>query len=254
MISGDQVDGAIMPTAGEGWSAAALRDKVAAVGAERPLAEAEILPVLREIFAAHATPVRLMALAALAGLPGDMIGARQIAVAARADDAAAAAALCVSLMRQRMMPAELVVLVGAPDAASAELPGRAVTAALGDLADRGVTIRAVPWVTGVPGGRDATDNPGQPSEPGQLGEPGWLPRAAKMARSPWVVPWRAGHQYHESYLFDLACARECSQADAVGYAGAAYAFVPSLEPALASREFFASGDAARHGPRLFSVS
>jgi hypothetical protein len=33
-----------------------------------------------------------------------------------------------------------------------------------------------------------------------------------------------------------------------------YAFVPSLEPALARREFFISGDAARHGPRLFSVS
>ena len=259
MVSGDQVDGAIMPAAGAGWSAAALRDKVAAVGAERPLAEAEVIPALREIFAAHATPVRLMALAALAGLPGGMIAGRQITVAARADDAAAAAALCDSLMRQRMTPAELVVVVEAPDAGSAELPGRAVTAALGDLADRGVTIRAVPWVTGGRGGQGAAGDPGQLSQPGQ---PGWLTRAANVARSPWVVPWvvaevmpgQAGHQYHESYLFDLACARECSQADAVGYAGALYAFVPSLEPALARREFFISGDAARHGPRLFSVS
>jgi hypothetical protein len=252
MVSGDQVDGAIMPAAGAGWSASALRDKIAAVGAERPLAGAEVVPVLREIFAAHATPVRLMALAALAGLPGGMITGRQIAVAARADDAVAAAALCDSLMRQRMAPAELVVLVEAPDAGSAELPGRAVTAALGDLADRGVTIRAVPWVTAGPGGRDTAGDPGQP------GQPGWLTRAANVARSPWVVPWvvrgQAGYQYHESYLFDLACARECSQADAVGYAGAGYAFVPSLEPALACREFFTAGDAARHGLRLFSVS
>jgi hypothetical protein len=262
MVSGDQVDGAIMPAAEAGWSAAALRATIAAVGAERPLAEAEVIPALREIFAAHATPVRLMALAALAGLPGGMIAGRQIAVAARADDAAAAAVLCDSLMRQRMTPAELVVVVEARDAGSAELPGRAVTAALGDLADRGVTIRAVPWVTGGPGGQGAAGDPGQLSQPGQPGQPGWLTRAANVARSPWVVPWvvpgvvpgQAGHQYHESYLFDLACARECSQADAVGHAGAVYAFVPSLEPALARREFFTSGDAARHGPRLFSVS
>jgi hypothetical protein len=252
MVSGDQVDGAVMPAAGGGpgggWSAAALRDKVAAVRAERPLAQAEVIPALREIFAAHATPVRLKALAALAGLGGGMIAGRQIAVAARADDAAEAAALCVSLMRQRMAPAELVVLVRAPDAGSAELPGRAVTAALGDLADQGVTIRAVPWVTGGPAGGDTAGSGGRP------GQPGWLPRAANVARSPWVVPWQAGHQYHESYLFDLACARECSQADAVGYAGAGYAFVPSLEPALARREFFTSAEVARYGPRLFSVS
>ena len=74
-----------------------------------------------------------------------------------------------------------------------------------------------------------------------------------MARSPWVVPWQAGREYDDSYLLDLACARECAQADAAGYAGAGYAFTASLEPALARREFFASGDPG-HGLRLFSVS
>jgi hypothetical protein len=239
MIGAEQVAGAITPAAGAPWSAAALRGEVAAVRAEQPLAQTEVGPALREIFTAHATPVRLMALAGLTGLPGGVVAGRQIAVLARADDAAAAAVLGASLTRQRVTPAELVVSIGAPDADAAELSGHAVTAALGELADRGTVIRTLPWVSGTADGG---------------GRPGWLARAASVARSPWVVPWPADADRPASYLLDLACARECSQADAVGSAGAAYAFVPSLEPALARREFFTSGDAARHGPRLFSVS
>ena len=82
------------------------------------------------------------------------------------------------------------------------------------------------------------------------------PHAAKMARSPWVVPWQAepqGRDHDDSYLLDLACARECAQADAVGEAGLAYAYVTSLEPALARREFFGS-DGSDHGLRFFSLS
>jgi hypothetical protein len=241
MIGADQGAGARTPGAGDTWSAAALRGQVDAVRAERPLTQAEVVPALREIFTAHATPVRLMALARLTGLPGGLVAGRQLAVLARADDAAAAAALGASLARQRVTPAELVISVGAPDAETAELSGRAVAAAVGELADRGTAIRMVPWVSGAAPG----------------GQPGWLSRAAHVARSPWVVPWPADVDCPASYLLDLACARECSQADAVGYAGAAYAFVPSLEPALARREFFTSGDTTpdtRHGSRLFSVS
>ncbi len=244
MVGGEQAQGAIMPN-GDGWSAEALQDTLAAVAADRPADQSGIVPVLREIFAAHATPVRLTALAALAGLPAGIAAGRQIAVAARAGDAAAAAGLGASLLRQHLPPAEVVVLVGAPDDGSAELPGRAVAAALAELADRGVRIRTVPWPAGQPADQPA----GEPA-----GLAGGLARAASMARSPWVVPWQAGHEYEESYLLDLACARECSQADAVGYAGAAYAFTTSLEPALARREFFTSGGAASNGPRLFSVS
>jgi len=239
MIGAEQVAGALTADVGATWSATALRAEVDAVRAERPLAQAEVRPALREIFAGHATPVRLMALAGLGGLPGGLVAGRQIAVLARADDAAAAAVLGASLTRQQVAPAELVVSVGATDAEGAELTGHAVTAALGELADRGTAIRTVPWVSGTADGG---------------GRPGWLARAANLARSPWVVPWPADGDPPASYLLDLACARECSQADAVGYAGAAYAFVPSLEPALARREFFTSGDTARHGPRLFSVS
>jgi hypothetical protein len=207
---------------------------MALLAADRPPTVAEILPVLRDIFAAHATPVRLAELARLAGLPGGLIAGRQVAVLARLDDLPGAAALGASLRGQRLAPAELVVAAGPAV--------QGVAGALSELADRGVTIRVV----SVPP------------------EASWLAPAAQAARSPWAVPFRDGAGWHESYLLDLVCARECSQADAVGYGGAAYAFAASLEPALARRELFASGDpgiggpgsggpGAGHGLRLFSA-
>jgi hypothetical protein len=223
----------------------ALAEQVAAARAERPLTEAETFPRLREIFTAHATPVRLAGLARLAGLPGNLVTGRQIAVLARVEDSAAAAGLAARLRGQRLAPAELVVTVAAPDG---EVSCRAVTAALGDLAARGVTVTAVPEVPAADGGP---------------GPAGWVPRAAKAARSPWVAPWPPGPQeppdrdYGESYLLDLACARECAQADAVGYAGGAgYAYVTSLDPALARAEYFSPGrtENSGHGLRLFSLS
>jgi hypothetical protein len=217
---------------------AALRDQIDSARAERPLTEGETLPVLREIFAEQATPVRLAGLAALAGLPGQLIAGRQVAVLARVQDAAGAAALAASLSRQQMAPAEVVVTAaGDPGGPS----GRAVTAALGTLAGRGVVITVISEVPAAP---DAPDLDGQPA---------WVANAAKQARSPWVVPWQAGREYEESYLLDLACARECSQADAVGHAGLTYGYVTSLEPALARREYFGSGGSS-HGLRLFSLS
>ena len=206
--------------AGGGWDVPALRETAGALRARPPLAMAEILPVLREIFTGQATPARLAALGRLTGLGDHVIAGRRIAVLARADDAGAAAALSAGLSRQRFLPAELVVVTEAPDATSAEMSARAVTAALGDLADRGVSVRAVPLVTAGPAG--------------------WLRHAASSARSPWVAPWPAAGEHHESYLLDLACARECAQADVTGYAGAGYAFTATLDPALARREFFAS--------------
>ena len=241
-------DGGVGPTAG-GWDALALRETIADLRARGPRPAAEVQPALREIFAAHATPVRLAALARLAGLGDHVIAGRRIAVLARAADAAAAAVLAHGLARQRFVPAELVVVVEAPDAASAEQSARAVTAVFGDLADRGMSVRAVPVVTGGP------DTAGLPVPSGVVvpGPGDWLRRAASMARSPWAVPWPEGRDQHDCYLLDLACARECSQADAAGHGGACYAFTASLEPALARRELFASGD-PRDGLRLFSVS
>jgi len=233
---------------------AALAERIAAARAERPLTEAETFPQLREIFTAHATPVRLAGLARLAGLPGSLITGRQIAVLARLEDPAAAAGLAARLRQQRLAPAELVVAVAARDGESAELSCHAVTAALGDLAGQGVTITAVPEV---------------PAADGAPAQAGWVPHAAKAARSPWVAPWPDGPQnpqrpqgrdHDESYLLDLACARECAQADAVGYAGGSgYTYVTSLDPALARREFFGclgpgGNENSGHGLRLFSLS
>ena len=73
------------------------------------------------------------------------------------------------------------------------------------------------------------------------------------------MPWPLEREYHDTYLLDLACARECAQADAVGYAtdaGSGYAYVSSLDPALARREFFGPDgpDGPDGGLRLFSLS
>jgi hypothetical protein len=236
-------DGTVPGAAGGGWETSALRETAAALQARAPLATAEILPVLREIFTAQATPARLTALGQLTGLGDHVVAGRRIAVLARADDAGAASALSAGLIRQRFLPAEVVVVARAADAASAEIAARAVTAELGDLADRGVSVQAVRLVTG--------EAPAGEAVSGEAA--GWLRRAASAARSPWVAPWRAADEHHESYLLDLVCARECAQADATGYAGAGYAFTATLDPGLARREFFASGDPG-HGLRLFSVS
>jgi hypothetical protein len=238
MADGEPVAGAVMP-AGDGWDGPLLAGQLAALRACPPLTLAEVQPVLREIFTAQATPTRLEALAALAGLGGQKVAGRRIAVLARAADASAAAAWPASLAAQEFLPAEVVVVTEAPDAASAELSARAVTAGLAGLSDRGVSVRALPVATGGP------DEPPGPAE--------WLRRAAAAARSPWAVPWQAGREYPGTYLLDLACARECAQADAAGHAGAGYAFTAALDPELARREYFAADDPG-HGLRLFSVS
>jgi hypothetical protein len=129
------------------------------------------------------------------------------------------------------VPAELVVTVAARAGESAELSRHAVIAALADVAGQGIVVTAIPE---------------------EAGDAGWIALAAKAARSPWVAPWQADREYDEWYLLDLACARECAQADAVGYAGSGYAYVTSLDPALARREFFGP-DGSDHGLRLFSL-
>jgi hypothetical protein len=252
MAAGEPVTGAVTP-AGVGWDVRLLAEQLAELRALPPLTLAEIQPVLREIFTAQATPTRLAALAGLAGLGDHLVAGRRIAVLARAADTAAAAGLSAGLAAQEFLPAEVVVVTEAPDAASAGLSARAVTAVLAGLSDRGVSVRALPVVTGGP---DTAGVPGPASHPGpdDLPEPAeWLRRAASAATSPWAVPWQAGREYPGTYLLDLACARECAQADAAGHAGTGYAFTAALDPELARREIFAAGD-PRHGLRLFSVS
>jgi hypothetical protein len=207
----------------------------------------EVRASLREIFAAHATPVRLAALAGAAGLPAGMVDGRQIAVTAAVGSAAEAAALAASLMRQRLRPAEVIVSAGAVPETAAALAG---------LSDRGVAVRVVPSFTGT-NGREASGGLGGVVPPGASREREvHLPR---LASTGWVAPLEAGRDYPETYLADLACARECSQADAVGFGPADYEFTRWLEPALARRELLGT-DApplsawGSHGLRLFSVS
>jgi hypothetical protein len=252
MAAGEPVTGAVTP-AGDGWDVRLLAEQLAELRARPPLTLAEVQPVLREIFTAQATPTRLAALAGLAGLGDRLVAGRRIAVLARAADTAAAAGLSAGLAAQEFLPAEVVVVTEAPDAASAGLSARAVTAVLAGLSDRGVSVRALPVVTGGP---DTARVPGPASHPGpdDLPEPAeWLRRAASAATSPWAVPWRPGREYPGTYLLDLACARECAQADVAGHAGTGYAFTAALDPELARREYFAAGDPG-HGLRLFSVS
>jgi hypothetical protein len=214
-----------------GGEQAALREQIAAARTQAPLTEAETLRELREIFTAHATAVRLAGLASLAGLPGHLVTGRQIAVLARVEDPAAPTALAARLRRQRSVPAELVVAVAVRAGESAELSCHAVSGALADLAGQGILVTAVPEETE------------------------WIRLAARTARSPWVAPWRPDREYDEWYLLDLVCARECAQADAVGYTtdGSGDAYVTSLDPALARREFFGP-DGPDRGLRLFSLN
>jgi len=96
---------------------------------------------------------------------------------------------------------------------------RQVRDALGALTDVGISVR----VTGS-------------SRPGAL---------AALASSPWVAPWQEAASEKapdDAYLLDLACARECAQADAVGFGADDYEFTRWLsEPALARRELFLPG-------------
>jgi hypothetical protein len=192
-----------------------------------PVDLAEVTGWLRGVYQREATAARLGALAGLAGLTG-LISGRRIALLARAGDAAAARELSVSVQRQRLRPSELVVCTGDTGRAS-----RSVAAALSDLPD----VQVV----------------------GHAGED-WLAACAARARAPWVAqwvaPWDAGRDVPDTYLLDLACARECSRADAVGYGGTAYQYVTFLEsPGLARRELLGAGGLdVSHGQRLFSVS
>jgi hypothetical protein len=88
----------------------------------------------------------------------------------------------------------------------------------------------------------------------------------RHADAGWVAPWPSAGadpaELPDTYLLDLACARECSQADAVGVTSsdaADYAFTTALEtPALVRRDLLAPGSPSAdrwgaHGLRLFTV-
>ncbi|HLH83432.1 MAG TPA: hypothetical protein VKV38_09215 [Trebonia sp.] len=224
----------IGPIGADGSDADGVRARVEEARAARPLGPGEVRAALRDIFAEHATPARLAALARTAGLPAGLVSGRQVAVLARAAGAAQAGRLAAALLRQRLRPAEVIVATGADGEAGP------VRDALAALADHGV--RVVTTAAELPAGPD------------------WPRPLARLASAPWLAPWTADGTQPEEYLLDLACARECAQADAVGFGAGEYEFTRWLdEPALARRDLLVPGgppaaDWGGHGLRLFTVT
>jgi hypothetical protein len=221
---------------GSGVDAAAVRAELAAAGAARPLTLPEIRAGLRDTFLASATPARLAALMKAAGLPGSLFGGRRIGVLAVTADAAQAERLAGSLLAQRFRPAEVIVGVHNPHV----IP--AVRNALGPLADQGIRVVVTPSaLTAAPGTE-------------------WARPLARLATVPWLAPWTGDAGQTADYLLDLACARECAQADAVGFAAVEYEFTRWLdEPALVRAHLLdprgpATADWGSHGLRLFTIT
>jgi hypothetical protein len=94
----------------------------------------------------------------------------------------------------------------------------------------------------------------------------WARPLARLATVPWLAPWAPDQGQTADYLLDLACARECAQADAVGLdsgkngAAAEYEFTRWLDaPALVRAHLLAPGgpaaaDWGSHGLRLFTIT
>ena len=226
---------------GSGTDASAVRGELAAARDAGPLTLPELRVRLRGIFAADATPARLTALMKAAGLPGSLVGGRQLGVLVSLADAAQAGRLAATLLAQRLRPAE--VIASCP--LGTEGP---VRSALGPLGEHKIRVVVAPGAT-LP-----------------APDVDWARPLARLARVPWLAPWSADGGQREHYLLDLACARECAQADAVGLASAGhggageYEYTRWLdEPALVRAELLghrgpAAGDWGSHGLRLFTIT
>jgi len=220
---------------GSGTDAAAVRGELAAARDAGPLTLPELRVRLRDIFAADATQARLAALVKAARLPGSLVGGRQVGVLVSLADAAQAGRLAATLLAQRLRPTE--VIASCPASAA-----DAVRSALGPLREHGIRVEVAPDAALA-----ATDVD-------------WARPLARLARTQWLAPWAADGGQPEHYLLDLACARECAQADAVGFAGVEYEFTRWLEEPALVRAYLldpggpAASDWGSHGLRLFSVT
>jgi hypothetical protein len=206
---GETGSGAVASAAinGAAWSAWAAGG--AGNGAESGAGDGDgdLRAVLRTLFLAHSTPVRLAALVDRLGIDADPLRERRVAVVGAAPDVSRARRLVAELIGQSHPPAELLLPAEA---------GRddAFAVAAGELSAHGIAVR-----------------PARGASPDA---------AAASARSPWLAPWPE-QPVSAGYLADLVCAAECSGADAVGPrlaarpegTGAAdYSYGGEIEPAL----------------------
>jgi hypothetical protein len=227
---------------GSGLDADAVRAELDKARTASPLSLTEIRGELRDVFISHATPARLTAIARAAGVPAGLVGGRQIAVLDAVTSAEHARKLAAALLAQRLRPAEVVAAIGAVNATEAA----SVRDALGTLTDHGIRV----VTTGEAATATATD-------------PDWARPLARLASAPWLALWDQARAaaLADSYLLDLACARECSQADAVGFGAGDYEFTSWLDqpPCLVRRDLLVPegppmGDWGSHGLRLFTIA
>jgi hypothetical protein len=237
---------------GSGTDAGTVRGQLESVRGGRPAGITDVRSWLREIFVNHATPARLADIVRTAELPADLVRGRQIAVLARVADAGAAGRLTSALLDQRLRPTEVIAAVPSGSGSAS-----AVREALGKLTDH--DIRVV--VTSEAGPADPGPSDGGPADGGGRGLD-WARPLARLADAPWAAPWAAQDAdaaRPATYLLDLACARECAQADAVGFGSGEYEFTHWLEkPALVRAALLAPGgpaaaDWGSHGLRLFTI-
>ena len=166
----------------------------------------EVRTMLRQVFLDDATPVRLAALLdgldLMTAVPGvDLpLSGRGVAVLADPDGEEQADRLAEDLLTSRLRPAEVVV----PDTA-ARLPG------LRRLRSEGVTVRTVHF--GAPDTPAELTRDDNGAAPGALTPRQWAD-LAERATTPWAFMWTGSTGRNR--LVDLACAAECSGADAVG--------------------------------------
>jgi hypothetical protein len=230
-------------------AAAAELDRMRAAGALGP---EELRLVLRSVFLTDATPVRLaeifgaLAFAPGAGAASLPLRGRRVALLALPADDNASLALAGDVLGQSHAPAEVLV----PESA-------AHFAGIERLRTHGVPLRTVAG----------------PEPQGEPGPADWA-RLAAAASAPWTALWREPRG--DAFLADVLCAAECSGADAVGPAIAAwrpegasadavddavadqeYVFVSAIRPDLARRELVRRGLQPgvwnRHGARLLAL-
>ncbi|TVZ05697.1 hypothetical protein EAS64_14480 [Trebonia kvetii] len=235
VASGAQVIGPLS----SGLDAATVRGQLEAARGARPLSLTEIRARLRDISVEHSTPARLAALVKAAGLPASLVSGRQIGVLTAVTDTAQASRLAATLLGQRLRPSEVVA--GCPAGTAG-----AVRAAFSTLTGHGIRVE----VTDAPLPGPAAPSPGAD----------WARPLTRLATAPWLALWAADGGQPDTHLLDLAGARECAQADAVGFAAGEFEFTRWLEePALVRAALLepggpAAGDWGRHGLRLFTIT